>query len=253
MTPAERPISEDEIHAYVDDRLERTRRREIEHYLDAQPELSQRVQAYRAQRDGLRVALASRAAEPIPPELNLSRLFEARLRQRHAWWRLAASMILCLALGGAAAWYLGSSPKPSRNEMAVSLLQQQALASHTVYATDRRHPIEVIAAERDHLTRWLSDRLRRSVAPPDLSAAGYRLLGGRLLATERDAQGSRLSVLMRPMAPELWAARVDISQGPMNGCTWIAKGMGYAVIAAASDQALDAIAEQISRQAGDAG
>jgi anti-sigma factor RsiW len=39
----------------------------------------------------------------------------------------------------------------------------------------------------------------------------------------------------------------------MNGCTWIAKGMGYAVIAAASDQALDAIAEQISRQAGDAG
>ena len=263
MTAADRPISEDELHAYVDGRLAPSRRQEVEHYLAAQPELSRRVAAYRAQREGLQAALAARAAEPIPPELNLSRLLEARLRQRNAWWRLAASVLLCLGLGGAAGWYLGSPATLGRTAMAMSLLQQQAMASYSVYAADRRHPIEVAASERDHLTQWLSNRLRRSVAPPDLSAHGYRLLGGRLLATERggaaalfvydDAQGNRLSVLMRPMAPELSAARSDISQGAVSNCSWIDKGIGYGVVAVASDATLDQVADQISRQAGDAG
>jgi anti-sigma factor RsiW len=263
MTAAERPISTDELHAYVDDRLAPDHRRQVEHLLDTQPEQAESVAAYRVQRDGLRWAFAAHAAEPIPPELNLNRLLEARLGRRPAWWRAAAVVALCLGLGGAAGWYLGTSPAPSRIQLAMSLLQQQAMASHAVYAADGRHPIEVTAAESDHLSQWLSNRLRRSVAPPDLSALGYRLLGGRLLATERggaaalfvydDAQGNRLSVLLRPMAPELHAARIDTEQGPLTGCTWIGGGMGYAVVGTAPDRALDQIADQISRQTGNAG
>jgi anti-sigma factor RsiW len=262
MTSPDRPIAEHELHEYVDDRLAPARREEVERYLDVHPELSHRVATYRTQREGLQAALAPRAAEPIPPELNLSRLLEARLRQPQTRWQLAAAVVLGLGLGGAAGWYLGSQPLPGRTEIAVSLLQQQAMASHAVYASDQRHPIEVAATERDHLAQWLSNRLRRSVAPPDLSMIGYRLLGGRLLATEHggaaalfiydDAQGHRLSVVMRPMAPELRAAQAGIAQGPVNGCTWIDKGMGYAVIAAAPGATLDQIAEQISRQAGGA-
>jgi anti-sigma factor RsiW len=263
MAAADQPISSEELHAYVDDRLEPDRRREIEHDLDAQPELARRVAAYRAQRDGLRAALGGHAAEPIPPDLNLNRLLEARLTRRSAWWRAAAAVVLCLGIGGAAGWYLGTSPSPSRIEVAVSLLQQQAIASHTVYAADRRHPIEVAAAETDHLSQWLSNRLRRSVSPPDLSEFGYQLLGGRLVATEHggaaalfvydDAKGNRLTVLLRPMAPELRAARADVAQGSLNGCTWINSGMGYAVIGAASDRVLDQIADRISQQAGKTG
>jgi anti-sigma factor RsiW len=263
MTAGERPISEDELHAYVDDQLNAARQLEVERYLDAHPDVSRRVAAYRAHREGLQAALAARASEPIPPELNLSRLLEARLRRRQGWWRLAASIVLCLGFGGAVGWYVGSGSSPSRIELAVSLLQQEALASHTVYAADRRHPIEVAATDRDHLTTWLSNRLHRTVVPPDLSASGYRLLGGRLLATEHggaaalfvydDSQGDRLSVVMRPMAPELHAKRVDMSLGAVNGCSWIDRGMGYAVVAAASDEELDKVSEQITRQAPGAG
>jgi len=261
MAAAEGPISADELHAYVDGRLDADRRQEIERYLGAQPALAQRVSAYSAQRDSLRAAFASSAVTPTPPELNLNRLLEARLRQRPgwAWWRVAAIVVLCLGLGGASGWYLGAMPTQTRVQQAVSLLQQQALASHTVYAVDRRHPIEVAAAEKDHLSQWLSNRLRRNVVPPDLSALGYRLLGGRLLATEHggaaalfvydDADGNRLTVLLRPMAPELHAARSDIAQGSLNGCTWIATGMGYAVVGPASDQMLDRVANDIRRQA----
>jgi anti-sigma factor RsiW len=263
MAAAERPISDDELHAYVDDRLDPDRRREVEHFLATHPDVAERVAAYRAQRDGLRAALAGQATAPIPPELNLNRLLEARLARRPAWWRAAAVVALCLGLGGTAGWYLGTSPTPSRVELAMSLLRQQAMASHAVYAADSRHPIEVGAAESDQLSQWLSKRLQRSVAPPDLSALGYRLLGGRLLATERggaaalfvydDAHGNRLSVLLRPMAPELHAARSDTEQGALTGCSWIAGGMGYAVVGTAPDQTLDQIADQISRQAAGAG
>jgi len=258
MTTAERPISADELHAYADDRLDALRRREVEHYLTTQPELARQVSGYRAQRDGLRMAFAASATEPIPPELNLNRLLEARLRRRPAWWSVAASGLLCLALGGAAGWYLGQPQQPSRTTLAMSLLLQQAMASHAVYTADPRHPIEMTAAEPSYLSQWLSDRLHRSVVPPDLTSAGYRLLGGRLVATERggaaalfvyeDTHGDRVSVLLRPMAPELHAAREDASRGTLNSCTWIRNGMGFAIVAGLPDQTLDRIAEQINRQ-----
>jgi anti-sigma factor RsiW len=263
MTAADRPISEDELHAYVDDRLHPARRIEVEHYLHTQPDLARRAAAYRAQRAALRSGFAARAAEPIPPELNLSRLLEDRLRQRHAWWRAAAAIVVSLGVGGVAGWYLGLPAKPDRTQLAVSLLQRQAMSSHMVYAADHRHPIEVAVDERDHLAQWLSNRLHRAVAPPDLSRAGYRLLGGRLLATESggaaalfmydDEQGNRLSVVMRPMAPELRAPYVDVRQGALNGCSWIEKGVGYAVVAAMSDEALDRVAQAIGQHDGQPG
>jgi anti-sigma factor RsiW len=260
MTEAEKPISTDELHAYVDGRLDPARRQQVERFLDDRHELAREVAAYRAQRDELRRALGRPATEPIPPELNLTRLLEARLRRRPPWWRLAATIALCLGLGGATGWYFGSAPRQDRTELAMSLLQQQAMASHTVYAADPRHPIEMAASDSAHLMQWLSSRLHRNVVPPDLSGLGYKLLGGRLLATEhggaaalfvyQDASGTRLSVLLRPMASELRAQRADISHGPVNGCTWIANGMGYAVVAAESGGALDQVVDRINGEVG---
>jgi anti-sigma factor RsiW len=256
MTAPERPITEHELHAYVDERLWPARRLEVENYLHTQPELAHRVTAYRAQRAALRSAFAAQAGEPIPSELDLTTLIENRLRQRHGWRRTAGVAVVALCVGVAAGWYLHLPATPNQTRFAVSVLQQEAINSHTVYAADRRHPIEVSAAEQDHLTQWLSNRLHRTVEPPDLSRAGYRLLGGRLLATERgaaaalfiydDAQGNRLSLLMRPMAPDMSAGRSDMSRGTVNLCAWIKQGIGYAIVAETSDEALDRLAQQIA-------
>ncbi len=263
MTAPERPVSEHELQAYVDERLWPERQLEVEHILRTQPELSRRVAAYRAQRAALRSAFAAQADEPVPPELDLMRLRGARLRQSPGWRRLAVAIALSFCAGGATGSYVALPKTPDRTQLAVSVLQQEAMNSHTVYAADRRHSVEVTAAEQDNLAQWLSNRLRRTVAPPDLSHAGYKLLGGRLLATERgaaaalfmydDAQGNRLSVLMRPMARALSAERSDMSQGTVNGCAWIKKGIGYAVVAVTSDEALDHVARQVSQQAGEPG
>ncbi len=169
------------------------------------------------------------------------------------------AIVLSFCVGSAAGWYMGLPRTLDQTQFAVFQLQQEAINSHTVYAADRHHSVEVTAAEQEHLAQWLSNRLRRAVAPPDLSRAGYKLLGGRLLATERgaaaalfmydDEQGNRLSVLMRPMPRELTAERSDMNKGSVNGCSWIRNGIGYAVVAVASDNALDHVAEQISQRA----
>jgi anti-sigma factor RsiW len=255
VTGSPQPIPEEDLHAYVDGQLDPSGRAAVERYLAADPEEAQRISAYSAQREALRAALASRAAGPLPPELDLSRLIEARLTRRQASWRPAVATVLLLALGGASGWLLNADPFASRNTLAMSVLQQQALATHVVYAADRRHPIEVGASEREHLAQWLSNRLARRVAPPDLSVIGYHLIGGRLLATERGSAAAlfmyendahtRLSVVLRPMAPELRSPQKERTSGAVNLCAWIENGIGYAVVATLPDSELDRASEYI--------
>ncbi|NER62505.1 anti-sigma factor, partial [Pseudomonas sp. MAFF212428] len=59
--------SEDELHAYVDERLEAARRREVELYLAANPEQAARIDGWRADARQLRTALAGLVEQPLNP------------------------------------------------------------------------------------------------------------------------------------------------------------------------------------------
>jgi anti-sigma factor RsiW len=131
------------------------------------------------------------------------------------------------------------------------MLTDEAFATQAVYSVDARHPIEVDAAEREHLVHWLSNRLIRTLEAPVLRAAGFQLLGGRLLATERgsaaalfmysDSAGQRVSVLVRPMAAGIHVPQSDAKSGRIAVCAWIGGGLGYAVAGALPDDQLDHI------------
>ena len=69
-----RPITEDDLHAYVDGVLEPEREAEVAIYLEGHPDMARRVAAFSDQRDLLRKALAPIADEPVPSQLNLSRM-----------------------------------------------------------------------------------------------------------------------------------------------------------------------------------
>lgn len=257
--PDPQPIREDELQAYVDGRLDAVRHVAVEQYLAHSPNDAGRIAAYARQREALRAALEEDDAQPLPPELNLARLVEDRLRRRRAPWQIAAGLLLVLGIGAAGGWLLGRPGNAGRDAVAMALLENQAVATHTVYTADPRRPVELGAADKDHMSAWLSNRLRRHVVPPDLSGLGYSLVGGRLLATEHggaaalfvyeDASGTRLSVLMRPMALDLRATRTEMRRGDVNLCAWIAKGMGYAVTAALPDRDLDQASRTIAADA----
>ena len=257
MSGPERSISEDELQAYVDNRLDAVRHMLVVHYLETHPDEARRIQAYQQQRAVMQTIFASDNESQRTAMLSVGQLAGGRERRRD-YRRMAAALVLGVAIGGLGGWFLHSPIQSDRIVRAISLLETQALSTHAVYSVDRRHPIEVSASDSQHLTQWLSARLNRVVTPPDLSASGYAFLGGRLLATERgspaallmyeDSNGHRLSIVLRPMAPDMRAPRFDFAEGPTNLCGWIDNGLGYAVVANLPDEVLDRITTQIKEQ-----
>jgi anti-sigma factor RsiW len=250
-----RPITEDDLHAYVDQLLEPERRAEVAAYLDAHPEVSRRVTVFSEQRELLRSALAPIADEPLPPELNLSRIIETRkLRPSRLWWAVAA--MLLLSIGSIGGWVARGAMPVSPSGLAA--LAQEATDSFNVFAPDRVRPVEVRASDGAQLVQWLSNRLHQPIKAPDLTTAGYRLMGGRLIATSHgpaamfmydDDRGERLVVLTRPMAVDRNAPMTPQSKGEVSGFAWADGGMGYSLVGQSAVESLRPIANEVRKQA----
>src|SRR5580704_4691720 len=100
-----RPISEDDLHAFVDQALDTRRQAEVAAYLESHPEIAARVARYRDQADMLRAALAPVAEEPVPLELDLGRMIADR-RRRGAMVQWAAAAVVLVCIGGLGGWSL---------------------------------------------------------------------------------------------------------------------------------------------------
>ncbi len=254
-----RPITEDDLHAYIDEALDPARRGEVQAYLDGHPEVQQRVAAMAAQRRALRSALAPVAEEPVPPELSLARIIEARQsRWRGRWaptWRSAAAAVLMVGLGGVGGWFAhGAAPAAS----GIAALKEEAAANYQVYAADHIRPVELRAGDQEELVTWISQRLNRPVSVPDLSRSGYRFMGGRLVATPHgaaalflydDDRGTRVAVLVRPMEVEGDTPMSPHQEGPLAGFAWADRGIGYGLVADAPSASLHPLANEVRRQA----
>jgi anti-sigma factor RsiW len=251
------PITEGDLHAFVDEALGPERRIEVAGHLANHPELAQRVQSYRRQRGELRAALAPVAEEPIPPELHLARMIKAHRTSRTARWQAAAAAVLILGIGGAGGWTLRSVFQPPR--AGIGALAQEATDSYAVFAPDRVRPVEIMATDRSELIQWASQRLSRPVAVPDLSTSGYRFIGGRVIATAHgpavlfmydDDHGTRLVLLSRDMAIDKNAPMAQHSRGLITGFAWADKGIGYSLVGHISSQLLHSLADEARRQLG---
>ena len=187
-------VTENELQAYVDDRLEPAAQREVETHLAEHPEDAARVQAYREQNAAFRAAFDPVLNEPLP-----DRLRHIDTSRRSARFAVAAGWVVVGALVG---WFahalLGTRGAPAP----ISLARQAAIA-HAVYSPEVRHPVEVGAAEQEHLVNWLSKRLGAKLKAPVLTAEGFELVGGRLLPGPsgavaqfmyQDARGKRLTL-----------------------------------------------------------
>jgi anti-sigma factor RsiW len=256
-----RPITEDDLHAYVDRALEPERRAEVAAYLEDHPEGARRIGAFADQRDLLRAALAPIVEEPLPPELNLSRIIGQRARRPSlAGWAVAA--MLLLGVGGIGGWAMRGAMQASPEGLAA--LAREAAASYSVYAPDRIRPVELRASDAAELVTWISARLHRAVKVPDLTNSGYRLMGGRVVATEHgpaamfmydDDHGGRIVLLARPMisedqnAPMTPQSLGDVGGLDVGGLAWADDGLGYGLVGEAVPEALRPVANEVRRQA----
>jgi anti-sigma factor RsiW len=193
------PVTEAELHAYVDSLLPETRRAEIEAYLATHAEDAQRVRVWREQNHALHELFDPVLGEALPARVRNPAL----LRRMRPALRYAA-VAAWLALGGVAGWYLHDYDT-AKSVDAVAFARQAAIA-HAVYSPEVRHPVEVGADQEAHLVGWLSKRLGASLRVPQLTAVGYQLVGGRLLPGSRgpvaqfmfqDGNGQRLTLYVR--------------------------------------------------------
>src|SRR6478736_9480036 len=74
MTDPKIPVTEDELHAYVDNELPAERRGDVEAWLAAHPEAAERVQSWRAMAEALHARYDSVADEAVPKRLEIERL-----------------------------------------------------------------------------------------------------------------------------------------------------------------------------------
>lgn len=257
---------EAELHAYVDGRLSPVQRASVEARLAADPEAAGRVRAWTAQREMLRALHPQLLDEAVPPHLLAAaqQLHHRsnRLAQWQRWGGMAASLLVAFGVGwGSRAQWQEHVPAAHGSAPVVSFAHQ-ALAAHVVYVPEVRHPVEVEAAQQQHLVQWLSKRLNRPLKVPNLSAAGYELVGGRLLPGDT---GARAQFMYQNAAGE----RVTLYVGAVQGATgkgmdetafrytteggvasfyWVDQGFGYALSGKLPRQGLLVLAESVYKQ-----
>ncbi len=250
-----RPITEEDLNAYVDGMLDAEREVELVAYLNQHPEVAQRVEGYQRNDAALRAVFEPIAEEPVPLELSVARLMGRRRRPGLQPWQAAADAVLLLCVGGAGGWGLrGMTPQTPEG---MAALAQEAADSYQVFAPDHIHPVEFRAADRSQLVDWASRKLRHTVAIPDLSGSGYRFMGGRMIATSHggavllmydDDRGTRLVMVSRPMAVE---GRTHMSQHKIDaveGFSWADNGIGYSLVGPVAPEVLHPLANEMRRQ-----
>jgi anti-sigma factor RsiW len=243
-----KPITESDLHAYVDGRLSASDRAEVDAFLAGHPEEGDRTRAWREQVGALRTLYDPVLEEPVPGEL-------AVVPQRPAWHRhaLAAGLFM---IGIATGWVAKSALVPGAQTLP-SLARQAAIA-HVVYAPEVRHPVEVPAAEEEHLVRWLSKRVGKDLQIPHLVPLGYDLVGGRLLSGPQgpvahfmyqDARGQRLTLYVSKTRGEPRDTAFRFSQEDrVSVFYWVDGNFGYALSGEIGREQLLKIADVVYKQ-----
>ncbi|MDO9167383.1 MAG: anti-sigma factor, partial [Rhodoferax sp.] len=140
---------------------------------------------------------------------------------------------------------------------------RQASFAHAVYSPEIRHPVEVTAADQEHLVQWLSKRVGKPLKVPNLAPQGYELVGGRLLPGDagaraqfmfQNAAGTRITLYLGAVdkGPGGLGARETGfhfgADGPIPSFYWIDQGFGYALAGQLPREALMNLAQAVYRQ-----
>ncbi|MGE5523305.1 MAG: anti-sigma factor family protein [Rhodospirillaceae bacterium] len=241
------PVTEAELHAYIDGELPEARRSEVDQYLEHHPEDAARLASYRAQNAALRLLFDPVLDEPVPRRL----LRRPRTLLRHA------AVVAWVALGAVIGWAAHDyGDRDLRGD--VPTWAKRAAVAHVVYSPEVRHPVEVAADQEAHLVTWLSKRLGADLKVPHLSALGYGLVGGRLLPGDKgpvaqfmyqDGKGQRLTLYIRTNAEDNRETAFRYARDNNVGVFyWLDRKLGYALSGEMDKEELLRVATAVYRQ-----
>src|SRR5215475_4502937 len=254
------PITEDELHAYVDGELSADRMNAVAAWLADHPEQAALVASWRVQADSIRAHFGTAIDEPVPQRLMLDQVLKQDRANGRSWAAMAAAAaIVAFVVGGAAGWMArgASAAAPTSFDMFAS----EALDAYRLYVVEVRHPVEVPGNERAHMTQWLSKRLGQDLRVPDLQPIGLKLVGGRLLPGPTGAaafymyespSGERFTIYCAKAGEPQTALRYT-SEEQFAAFYWVDDKIAYVVSGPADRARLEnvtkAIYEQVDKSA----
>src|SRR5215203_2078119 len=250
MTDRNIPVTEDELHAYVDNELPAERRGDVEAWLTAHPDDAARVQSWRTMAEALHARYDGVVDEAVPKRLDIERL----VQQPRKWvYGAIAATLAAFIVGGSVGWFArGATAGPS----AFQNLTVHAIEAHRLYVVEVRHPVEVPGNERAHLQQWLTRRCGWEVRAPELDSAGLKLVGGRLLPGPagpasflmyEGASGERFTVYSAKTTAGTTQMRYA-AQGKDTALFWADRGVGFVVSGSVDRDRLTQIAKLIYDQ-----
>jgi anti-sigma factor RsiW len=254
MTTRDSPVTEDELHAYVDGELPADRVEAVSAWLAAHPDEAATVAAWRAQAEGIRARYGAVASEPLPERLKLDAITRRNGSRRSLAALAAAAAVAAFIFGGAAGWMArgASAAAPT----SAGSLTADALEAHRLYVVEVRHPVEVPGSERAHMTAWLTKRLGYAQHIPNLQAIGLKLVGGRLLPGPTGAaamymyegpSGERFTLYCSKTKEPATALRFE-SGKQFAAFTWVENKFGFVVSGPDNRTELEKVTKSIYEQ-----
>jgi len=263
-------MNQDEMHALVDQLQPEAQQQALEALALKDPQAAETLASWLKQRAGLRELHRNVLDEPVPASLLQAAGRVSALQQDlNKGWRqagIAAGVILAFGVGWTSHGQLVANQAPSAilaQGVAQHEFVRQAGFAYAVYMPEKRHPVEVTAAEQDHLVQWLSKRLGRPLKVPNLSAQGYELVGGRLLPGEMGAraqfmfqntEGQRVTLYLGAVDQKTNKVNQDEmgfryeSDGSVSSFYWFDQGFGCALSGQINREKLIALATLVYQQ-----
>ena len=164
--------------------------------------------------------------------------------------------------GAATCLWQADRSRPALGLAPASASRGRPPLAHAVYSLEVRHPVEVQAAQQEHLVQWLSKRWAARLKLPILADEGYELVGGRLLP----GGGGRARAVH---VPEPGGERITLYLGAIEvpaagrgarrrsgtparaasaGFYWVDQGFGYAFWGKVVGRRALTLAENVHRQ-----
>lgn len=225
------------IHDYVDGRLDQATSARMDAWLDRHPDRAEEIRHWRRDAQQLRAAFGDLPAGAAPSALDpatLRRRRRQRLRTRVA---LAASLVLALGAGSIGGWQAHTMFTPASAPMA------DAMQAYRMFATARPTNLDVVQRNAGELQAWLDRHFQRAAPLPDLDAAGFTPVGGRLIATDsgpaamilyENGKGDAISFYIRSPSPHAgMLRRGQRREGQLAAAYWSGNGYNYALVSRA--------------------
>ncbi len=230
------PPSERDLHAYVDHQLSDTDRRVLETWLASHPDEAAQVRGWQQDAQQLRAALSGALQQPANPALDPAMIRLRRQRQSRRHLASAAMLLIAVSVGGFSGWQARELTLVRTSALPMT----DALQAYRLIAQQGMLPADYKVDGAGDMQRWLDRYFTQVSRLPDLTAAGFEPVSGRLLSTDEgpaamvmyeDASGHKVSFYVRPPGPKnTFLPKGSRSDGDLQADYWSGGGYNYAMV-----------------------